>query len=1060
LSGATAVYSFLAWTRRGLANAVTEPPVAPSLRPQLPVELDLETDAGPVTDPVKRTIELIGPGDIVGISPGAIIRREPANWVKDFLPNYFPFIEFYDEDFPWRHSPELPDTALDQLRPWIALVVLADGAFEDLPATGPLPAIRTHEPAHNLFPPWEQLWAWAHIQVNADIAADGAGVPLPAPQVAAKLEALVAANPDLACARIICPCKLEAKKSYHAFLVPTYETGRRAGLGLAMDSTVTATSPAWGPMASHTDFPYYDRWEFGTASRGDFEYLVGLLKPRLVDPRVGTRDMYVADQIDLVRDPSLAVLALEGALRSPQTVPTPWPGNAYPDPFQQDLALIINAADGLQDANADSDPVISPPLYGRWHALHPKLSLAKDSGANPYNHNGKWITELNLDPRHRTAAGLGTLVVQENQEALMNEAWWQVGEVLEANRQIRIAQLAAAASNLIHAKTFVAGASESVFSFTQPLHSQLMGSEETIHFKVRASAVPAGILSPTFRRMARPRGKLARAAFPDSDGRPQTQLLARVNREEISHSPPRPAPAAAMTLAGIAGRIESALPFGPASRLPAPFSRLLVAILRLARAGLTLAARLLPFTAPAVKPAIAAIDGAIATLEAPRAAALIRSALQESRFTAQAVAAMPTNAAFRITAPGEDVSFSPGGADSVEATRFKSALTGIAQYLGRDPPVATVPEALDFGHLNETIIYNVAPWRTVPGRVLSSFDMGGRVRDELPETFVPAMAYPVFRRPMYEALRDLSTDYLIPNMNLVPANTVALLKENRRFIESYMVGLNHEMARECVWREYPLGDSRGSFFRQFWDVRDTLAPANVSADAWAEQTRDIPELHNWSMRAALGAHPNRPAAQATDKLVLLLRGQVFARFPNVVIYAHRAQWKLKPNGKPDTAKARDLAPTATDAERAANEKYPLYSARVAPDVTFLGFDLDVAEARGGSGDPPAAGWFFVLKQRPGDTLFGLDIEDKKSSTPLSQWDDLTWEDLGPEGLQNNHLKLPTDPPAGPLSVEPGDRKIYGRPVSWNEASNAGAIAAILYQDPVLVAIHAKEMLPP
>ena len=43
------------------------------------------------------------------------------------------------------------------------------------------------------------------------------------------------------------------------------------------------------------------------------------------------------------------------------------------------------------------------------------------------------------------------------------------------------------------------------------------------------------------------------------------------------------------------------------------------------------------------------------------------------------------------------------------------------------------------------------------------------------------------------------------------------LETNPRFIESYMVGLNHEMARELLWREYPT-DQRGTCFRQFWDL--------------------------------------------------------------------------------------------------------------------------------------------------------------------------------------------------------------------------------------------------
>ena len=57
-----------------------------------------------------------------------------------------------------------------------------------------------------------------------------------------------------------------------------------------------------------------------------------------------------------------------------------------------------------------------------------------------------------------------------------------------------------------------------------------------------------------------------------------------------------------------------------------------------------------------------------------------------------------------------------------------------------------------------------------------------------------------------------------PNINLIPPNSITLVETNQRFIESYMVGLNHEFARKLLWREYPT-DQRGSYFRQFWDVK-------------------------------------------------------------------------------------------------------------------------------------------------------------------------------------------------------------------------------------------------
>src|SRR4029450_11625053 len=110
-------------------------------------------------------------------------------------------------------------------------------------------------------------------------------------------------------------------------------------------------------------------------------------------------------------------------------------------------------------------------------------------------------------------------------------------------------------------------------------------------------------------------------------------------------------------------------------------------------------------------------------------------------------------------------------------------------------------------------------------------------RDPLEEI----MAAPEFTTPMYAPLRDVSRDLLLPGLNAVEDNTVALLRPNPRFIEAYMVGLNHEFARELLWRDYPT-DQRGSYFRQFWDTRGAI-PAAV--------TPDMPELHTLPMSHGL-----------------------------------------------------------------------------------------------------------------------------------------------------------------------------------------------------------------
>lgn len=78
------------------------------------------------------------------------------------------------------------------------------------------------------------------------------------------------------------------------------------------------------------------------------------------------------------------------------------------------------------------------------------------------------------------------------------------------------------------------------------------------------------------------------------------------------------------------------------------------------------------------------------------------------------------------------------------------------------------------------------------------------------------LAFPEFHAPMYKYLLELSEEYFIPGLDKVPQNTVSALVTNRRFIEAFMMGLNHEFASELRWRNYPT-DLRGSYFRKFWD---------------------------------------------------------------------------------------------------------------------------------------------------------------------------------------------------------------------------------------------------
>ena len=203
---------------------------------------------------------------------------------------------------------------------------------------------------------------------------------------------------------------------------------------------------------------------------------------------------------------------------------------------------------------------------------------------------------------------------------------------------------------------------------------------------------------------------------------------------------------------------------------------------------------------------------------------------------------------------------------------------------------------LDLAAAASTLVRALNPVLAIPTRVRSVVAMPSTFKYLRPSaTIVPVMAHPVFSEPMYKPLRDLSSELFIPNLSLIPNNTLTLLETNHRFIEAYMVGLNHEMARELLWREYPT-DQRGSYFRQFWDVSDVLKrDPGKDAETAEEELRDIKPLHTWGRHSALGTHENRdlPTGAEPDesrRVVLVIRGDLLKKYPTAVIYAQKATW--------------------------------------------------------------------------------------------------------------------------------------------------------------------------
>ena len=364
------------------------------------------------------------------------------------------------------------------------------------------------------------------------------------------------------------------------------------------------------------------------------------------------------------------------------------------------------------------------------------------------------------------------------------------------------------------------------------------------------------------------------------------------------------------------------------------------------------------------------------------------------QLTTAAVTQAPPATAFTLTIPpsglGGDGTLQTGGeagapvaapapGDTAAALLFRTAAGATldaVQAVPADPPLAA---ALDVAALSETMLRRLEPAATVRKKVNSIIGVRGGEPWFAADPLEPIMAAPSFPQPMYLPLRDLNQDYLLPGAGLIPPDSLGAVVANHTFIEAYMVGLNHEMARQLLWNGYPT-DQRGSYFRQFWDVAGYVPQPGDPADPaqLAELLKDIPPENTWPLTRPLGQNENRTDVPA-DNVILLVRGELLRRYPNAVIFAGKA----KAGDGGDNGRVLD----ETD------ERMPIFRGTLSPDITFFGFNLSVDDARGGTAAAPL-GFFFVVRRASDRAAVRARAE---STDPVTQWEDLAWTNFAQPG---------------------------------------------------------------
>lgn len=909
---------FLPWLRTGLAGRLGTAAVrglAPADTATLTVEVRLRSSgpAGEVVDRVPSPpVRLRAPGEIVGLDSGLVVRCDPPAGTQDAESNYFPLVEFTAPDLPWRFTPAAP--ALDQLQPWLALVVVEerDGVALTAAGGGRLPVLTVDDAGREL-PDLDQCWAWAHVQALHDLAD---GVP-----------AALGSEPAAFRSRLLCPRRLLPDRPWLACVVPTFESGRRAGLGQTVGAGL---GPAWDTAAGgEVTLPVYYSWRFRTGRQGDFESLVRRLTPRELGPDVGLRDLDVSAPGGGLPAVPGTVLSYQGALVSPAARPRRWPPE-HRAATATALRRTLNrdghgpaATPDPYDALVD-DPVVGPAAYGAAQAHRGRVP-AED--APPV-----WFGQLNTEPVHRAVAGLGAEVVRRDQEVLMGVAWADAAALRDVNRTLGRGRLAWEAA--VRAVPRIAALpDESLIQIAGPALARLPHpAGVTGRGAVAASALPSGLLTGAFRRATGTvRGFVASAGQAGAERSVTRAVTSSVLADPV----------------GFVGSWADVLP---------------------------------PAGADLHDP------------EAPRGPTPAPAARARARRRRSAGLLAGHDYVLDQPATRDDLIVHHTG-----STAITDDLVG-AVRAALDPPGTIV--------------------RMVEARVT------GLTADRTQAVPAGLAARPEFSTPMYERLRSLSADCLVPGLGTVPDDTLGLLEVNRPFVEAFLAGLNTEIGREFRWREYP-AQLDATCFRQFWDPGAT------------SEATDILPIRSWSAADPLGGNlpPKTPAAA----LVLLVKGALPRRYPDLRVYAVEAMWS---NG------TRREDPDG-------NVRLPVFAGLLGDSAFFYGFTLTEQEARGSTRPSAHPGYFLVLEQQPRGARFGLDVaRDRFRGTAPGRWSSLSWAHLA--GADD---PLPTfvDVTGPAWLASTGELPGNGGPDAWGE--DAAAMARITLQRPVRMLVHADSMLP-
>ena len=342
----------------------------------------------------------------------------------------------------------------------------------------------------------------------------------------------------------------------------------------------------------------------------------------------------------------------------------------------------------------------------------------------------------------------------------------------------------------------------------------------------------------------------------------------------------------------------------------------------------------------------------------------------------------PNNAVPSITLP-------PALKDRATLHRYSTAFKDYQRVMLPPADTLVIVRAVDFATAANAAgtRARVDANRTVPARLASTLSLGAQavgfangtlthqfisasldaafidwLRYVVPRTFDRVMAFPRLLFPLSRKLEIIAPDVFLPGVGVLPDDFIMAVQTNPRFVEALMVGANHEMGREMLWQGMPT-DQRGTPFQHFWQRLDGKT--------------DIECIHQWNA-LPLGTQPG-----STPMLVLLIRGQLLARFPNLSIYAYPIVGnETRPGGAEPLPQP--APPDAVPEMNPAKALMPVLRGNLGRDISYVGFAILPKDI---------GAYFFIIEEHMTEPRFGFD-ERVGNGQNSSLWQDVDWVDIG------------------------------------------------------------------